>query len=47
MKYISTIAFFLFIFSQLSAQFNPGDIGYQQTEFELYKKNKKLILILQ
>ena len=39
MKYISTIAFFSFIFSQLSAQFNPGDIGYQQTEFELYKKN--------
>lgn len=39
MKYIATFVFNLLIFSQLSAQFIPGDIGYQQTEFEVYKKN--------
>lgn len=39
MKCIAIFVFNLLIFSQLSAQFIPGDIGYQQTEFEVYKKN--------
>lgn len=39
MKLIATLTFSLFFYSQLSAQFTPGDIGYQITELELYKKN--------
>jgi hypothetical protein len=40
MKYILSIIFILFITLPLAAQFKPGDIGFQNNEFELYKKNK-------